>query len=153
MSCRSILSKTVKENTHVQSSQLTRWEYGLGCGYNRDNGFRGDSTTLQLFFPLYPLLKLNVAQQNGAPEEVLQFLEKEYSFELLLWLSKNCSQGTLCFLWLVILPPRKSDKTQPKIKWEKRNKEMEKHRKKLPQNKRERINIDKSIQYNQKLLC
>lgn len=111
------LSKTIKEHTHIQSSLLTRWEHGLGCGYTTGNGFRGDSITLQLFFfPPHSLLKLNVAQQNGTPEEILQFLGKECSFELLLWLSKECSLGTLYFLWLVILPPPKSDKKDsPKL--------------------------------------
>lgn len=44
----------------------------------------------------------------------------------------------------------KSVKTWPKTKYEIRGKVMENHRKKLLQNKRGRINIDRSILYNQK---
>jgi len=84
MSCRTILSKAMKENTvHVQPPLLTRWKHGLGHGYATDNGFWGDSITLQFSFPPHLLLKLNALQQNGAPEEILQFLEKECSFEVL----------------------------------------------------------------------
>lgn len=44
----------------------------------------------------------------------------------------------------------KSDKTRPKTKYENRDKVIKNHRKKLSQNKRGRINIDRSILYNQK---
>lgn len=42
------------------------------------------TTPLLFFFPPHPLLKQNVALQNVGPEEILPFLEKEGSSELLL---------------------------------------------------------------------
>jgi len=52
----------------------------------------------------------------------------------------------------ITLPP-KSYKTQPQTKDKNRNKELEKHLKEASQNKRDRINIDRSIPYNPKLVC